>query len=105
MPKDPPEIIDLDTKAKEQLEQRVLESSLCSEDAKTLVSVRLPGDGSDLPTVLELHSAQGRRTGLVTIRDSVLHATPASRNMPHISPVSQPRNSGIATLVAITSAQ
>ena len=38
MPKNHPKIIELDTKAKEELQQRVLESSLCSEDANTVVT-------------------------------------------------------------------
>ena len=38
MPKNHPEIIELDKKAKEELQQRVLASSLCSEDAKTVVN-------------------------------------------------------------------
>ena len=38
MPKNHPKIIELDTKAKEELQQRVLASSLCSEDANTVVT-------------------------------------------------------------------
>lgn len=38
MPKDHPEIIELDKKAKQELQQRVLASSLCSEDANTVVT-------------------------------------------------------------------
>ena len=38
MPKNHPEIIELDKKAKQELQQRVLASSLCSEDANTVVT-------------------------------------------------------------------
>ncbi|MGE5786169.1 MAG: alkaline phosphatase, partial [Myxococcales bacterium] len=42
------------------------------------LSIAVPGDGSDLPTVLELRQRRGESTGLVTIYDSVLEATPAA---------------------------
>jgi alkaline phosphatase len=31
-----------------------------------VISVRIPGDGSDLPTLLELYQSQGKKVGLVT---------------------------------------
>ena len=43
-----------------------------------VISIDIPGTGSDLTTVLESYSAAGKRTGLITIIDSVLHATPAA---------------------------
>jgi len=42
-----------------------------------VVSVALPGDGSELPTMLEIFKAQGKSTGLVTTT-GVTHATPAA---------------------------
>lgn len=42
------------------------------------LSLWIPGDGADLPTVLELRQRRGEATGLVTIYDSVLEATPAA---------------------------
>jgi len=45
--------------------------------APGVVSVRLPGDGEDLPTILEKLAQQGRRTGLVTTA-GMGDATPAA---------------------------
>jgi alkaline phosphatase len=45
--------------------------------ARGVVSVRLPGDGEDLPTLLEKLAKQGRRTGLVTTAN-MGDATPAA---------------------------
>jgi alkaline phosphatase len=42
-----------------------------------VVSVALPGDGSELETVLELHKDRDQSTGLITIYDSIVDATPA----------------------------
>ncbi len=42
-----------------------------------VVSVAIPGDGSELPTMLELFKAQGKSTGLVTTTE-ITHATPAT---------------------------
>lgn len=42
-----------------------------------VISRAIPGDGTDLETVLEILKRQGRRTGLVTTT-SVTHATPAA---------------------------
>jgi alkaline phosphatase len=43
-----------------------------------VVSVEIPGDGSPLPTVLELHKKQGWSTGLVTSWTSIEDASPAA---------------------------
>jgi len=45
--------------------------------ANRVVSVRVPGDGSAMPTVLEKFKADGKRTGLVTTA-WITHATPAA---------------------------
>jgi alkaline phosphatase len=42
-----------------------------------VIAIRQPGDGSDLPTMLERFAEQGKATGLVTT-DSIGGATPAS---------------------------
>ena len=42
-----------------------------------VVSLAIPGDGSELPTMLELLKAQGKSTGLVT-STQITHATPAA---------------------------
>jgi hypothetical protein len=42
-----------------------------------VISVRRPGDGSELQTVLEILSADGKRTGLVTSDVDITDATPA----------------------------
>lgn len=43
-----------------------------------VVSVAIPGDGSELTTALEIFQTQGKRTGLVTIDTAITDATPAS---------------------------
>ena len=42
-----------------------------------VISVKTPGDGSELTTVLERLSGQGKRTGLVTAHTVITDATPA----------------------------
>lgn len=42
-----------------------------------VISTALPGDGSDLPTILEYYKAKGKSTGLVTTA-YITHATPAA---------------------------
>ncbi len=42
-----------------------------------VISVQLPGDGSELETLLEYYQARGKSTGLVTT-SYITHATPAS---------------------------
>jgi len=44
---------------------------------RQVISVALPGDGSDLPTILEIFKDQGKSTGLVTTV-GLLDATPAA---------------------------
>ena len=43
-----------------------------------VLSVALPGDGSNLQTVLELRKARGQSTGLITRYDPITGATPAA---------------------------
>jgi len=43
-----------------------------------VVSMEIPGDGSPLPTVLELHKNKGRSTGLVTNWTTIDDASPAA---------------------------
>jgi alkaline phosphatase len=42
-----------------------------------VISIRIPGDGSELTTLLEIYKAQGKRTGLVT-NSFIEDATPAA---------------------------
>lgn len=42
-----------------------------------VVSVAIPGDGADLRSVLEIHKARGRRTGMVTTHTPVTDGSPA----------------------------
>jgi len=42
-----------------------------------VISLATPGDGSELPTMLEIFKAQGKSTGLVTTTE-ITHATPAT---------------------------
>ena len=43
-----------------------------------VLSVRLPGSGAELTTLLETFKAQGKRTGLVTLGTPITDATPAA---------------------------
>lgn len=43
-----------------------------------VISLQTPGDGSELPTVVELQQARGKSTGLVTTATRLTDATPAA---------------------------
>lgn len=50
-----------------------------------VISVALPGDGSELTTVLEILQTQGKRAGLVTIDTDITDATPAAFGAHNVS--------------------
>lgn len=62
-----------------------------------VISLRLPGNGTELTSLLELYRDRGKSTGLVT-EDSMTDASPAAHGAHESS-----RNSAAAIFLAITS--